>query len=152
MLSAILVIGVLISVNDAYLPAGNFAGRVPSPYLSVDCTFVPGSGVSSVHMVVGCDETKPAAVGRFQIKPLAHQPGKYVITDFKTPNYMRMMAELRSLCPGRGFLMDDFASFERIKGKVILHDDYRVYYDRNERSVLLTRLTNISASVQGGRA
>ncbi|KAF4686116.1 hypothetical protein FOZ63_024277 [Perkinsus olseni] len=147
MLSVILVIGILISVNDAYLPDGNFAGRLPSPFLSVDCTFVRGSGVSSVHMVVGCDEEKPAAVGRFEIKPVVNYPDQFIITDFKTPSYTSMVRELKRICPGRGFLMDDFARFKRIKGKVILHDDYRVYYARNERSVLLTRLTNISDSV-----
>ncbi|KAF4689797.1 hypothetical protein FOZ60_001148 [Perkinsus olseni] len=151
MISVILVIGVLISVNDAYLPDGNFAGRVKSPYLSVDCTFVPRSGVSSVHMVVGCDEEKPAAVGRFEIKPATYQPNQYVITSVKNPSYMSMIAELQSLCPRRGFLRDDFARFERIKGKTVQADDYRVYYARDTKSVLLTRLTNTSDPGQRGR-
>ncbi|KAF4680677.1 hypothetical protein FOZ60_013125 [Perkinsus olseni] len=146
MLSVILAIGVFISGNDAYLPDGNFAGRVKSPFLSVDCTFDPGSGVSSVHMVVGCDEGKPAAVGRFEIKPSAYQSNHYEITDLKNPSYMSMIAELQGFCPRR-FVRNDFTLFERIKGKTILYDDYRVYYARTTKSVLLTRLTNTSDSV-----
>ncbi|KAF4689176.1 hypothetical protein FOZ63_024445 [Perkinsus olseni] len=145
MLSVILAIGALISVNDAYLPNGNFAGRVKSPFLSVDCTFVPRSGVSSVHMVVGCDEGKPAAVGDFEIKPSAYQPNQYEITDLKNPSYSSMIAELQSLCPRR-FVRNDFTLFERIKGKTIQFDDYRVYYARDTKSVLLTRITNTSES------
>ncbi|KAF4680676.1 hypothetical protein FOZ60_013124 [Perkinsus olseni] len=147
MLSVILFIGVLISVNDAYLPDGNFAGRVKSPYLSVDCTFVPRSGVSSVHMVVGCDEEKPAAVGRFEIKPVADQPDQYVITDFNNTKYGRMIGELQISCPERKFVRNDFTLFERIKGKTILYDDYRVYYASDSKSVLLTSLKNTSDSV-----
>ncbi|KAF4686115.1 hypothetical protein FOZ62_028536 [Perkinsus olseni] len=141
MLSVILVIGVLISVNDAYLPNGNFAGRLSSPYLFVDCTFVPRSGVSSVHMVVGCDEEKPAAVARFEIKPADDKPDEFFITDFRDRRHESMIEELQKICPKRGFRKKDFVWFQRVG------DDYRVYYAKSTRSVLLTRLTNTSDSV-----
>ncbi|KAF4680679.1 hypothetical protein FOZ60_013127 [Perkinsus olseni] len=119
MLSVILAIGALMSVNDALsrqLCGEALPGRVKSPFLSVDCTFVPRSGVSSVHMVVGCDEQKPAAVGRLEIKPSTYQPNQYVITDLKNPSYMSMITELQSLCPRR-FVRIDFTLFERVKGR-----------------------------------
>ncbi|KAF4680678.1 hypothetical protein FOZ60_013126 [Perkinsus olseni] len=145
MLSVILAIGLLISVNDASLPDGNFAGRLSSPYLFVDCTFVPASGVSSVHMVVGCDEQKPAAVGRFEIKPVVSYPDQFIITDFLDPGYSSMIDELRRICPQRGFRRGDFILFQRIKGRAALSDVYRVY--RGDRPVLLTRLTTTPDSV-----
>ncbi|KAF4742088.1 hypothetical protein FOZ62_023163 [Perkinsus olseni] len=141
MLSVILVIGVLISVNDAYLPDGNFAGRLSSPYLFVDCTFVPASGVSSLHMVVGCDEQKPAAVGRFDIMPMADHPDRFGIVDSDSPSHKRMIDELKRMCPRRRFKNNDFMRFDRLEGNVPEFDDYRVFYDGATRSVLLSRLT-----------
>ncbi|KAF4665281.1 hypothetical protein FOZ61_011077 [Perkinsus olseni] len=142
MLSVILVIGVLISVNDAYLPNGNFAGRVSSPYLFVDCTFIPASGVSSVHMVVGCDKQQPAAVGRFEIEPAADYPDRYLIVGSQSPSHRSMMDELKRMCPWRGFKNNDFMRFNRVKGNVTAEDDYRVYYDTARRSVLLKQLSS----------
>ncbi|KAF4687260.1 hypothetical protein FOZ60_004182 [Perkinsus olseni] len=152
MLSVILVIRVLISVNDAYLPNGNFAGRVPSPYLFVDCTFVPASGVSSVHMVVACDKQQPAAVGRFEIEPAADYPDRYGIVDSQSPSHRSMIDELKRMCPRRGFKNNDFMRFDRIKGNVTAADDYRVYYDAVRRSVLLTKLTSTPDSGWWNRA
>ncbi|KAF4679653.1 hypothetical protein FOZ60_014774 [Perkinsus olseni] len=149
MLSSILAIGFLISGISSDLPRGNYAGRLSSPFLFVDCTFVPASGVSSVHMVVGCDEQKPAAVGRFDIEPVADQPDHFVIRNAQDPSYRSMIGELKRMCPRRAFTPGDFVWFGRVMGPET--DDYRVFYDALRRSVLLTKLTT-PISVQRSRA
>ncbi|KAF4651836.1 hypothetical protein FOL47_011393 [Perkinsus chesapeaki] len=107
----------LVAISIAWqFPTGRYDGSAQDPYISVTCFFEDdGHPGISVYLEAQCDPHGSYATSKHSMRVTRNpaDPKGFVLTPAEkaSSDFLEFIDELNQICPGRGFIADDFSEF-----------------------------------------